>query len=106
MRKAKVKFKGEYAGTLIQEDGGNFIFHYDKNWFDDQRKPAISLTLPKSEQPYASANLFPFFFHMLPEGVNKQLICKLMKIDPDDSFGLLLNTASYDSIGAITVEQI
>jgi serine/threonine-protein kinase HipA len=46
------------------------------------------------------------FFHLLPEGANKQAVCKFKKIDPSDHFGILLNTAQFDTIGAITIEQI
>jgi len=40
---------------------------------------------------------------MLPEGSNKQVVCKLNRIDPEDYFGLLMTTAKYDSIGAVRV---
>ena len=43
---------------------------------------------------------------MLPEGSNKQVVCRLMKIDSDDYFGLLLNTAQNDTIGAVRVIKI
>jgi serine/threonine-protein kinase HipA len=42
---------------------------------------------------------------MLPEGTNKQAICKLNKIDLNDYFGLLLTVATEDTIGAITIEK-
>ena len=69
----------------------------------DSNKPDICLGLPKSKQEYHSPNLFPFFFHMLPEGSNKLTVCKMMRIDPDDHFGLLLTTAKNDTIGAVKV---
>jgi len=40
---------------------------------------------------------------MLPEGTNKQIVCKHYRIDENDFFGLLLTTAKYDSIGAVRV---
>ena len=43
---------------------------------------------------------------MLSEGVNRQLQCRLLKIDEQDHFGLLSATAQYDTIGAITVKPI
>jgi len=69
-------------------------------------KPGISLTLPKAEQEYHSKFLFPFFFNMLPEGSNKQVVCKHNRIDQDDYFGLLMTTTKNDSIGAVTVIKI
>ncbi len=103
MRLAKVLYKGEEAGLLIQHDDGTFKFRYTDLWFNDNSKASISLTIPKSKQEYHSDFLFPFFFNMLPEGSNKQIVCKSMKIDENDYFGILLNTAQYDTIGAITI---
>ena len=106
MRQAKIFFKKEAAGILTQHDDGTFTFRYDDFWIADQSKPAISLTLPKSVQMYHSTDLFPFFYNMLPEGSNKQVVCMFMRIDEDDYFGLLLATAKNDTIGAVTVTTI
>ena len=102
MRKASILFKNEEAGILGQNDDGSFSFHYQTNWIDSS-KPAISLTLPKTKVRFQSQYLFPFFFNMLPEGSNKQMVSKLNRIDPDDYFGLLMITAKNDSIGAVRV---
>lgn len=106
MRSAVVLFKDEKAGILTQEDDGSFTFTYDPSWVADDQRPAISLTLPKRKQPYRSTFLFPFFFNKLPEGSNKEVVCKLNRIDKGDEFGLLLTTAATDSIGAVTVRKI
>ncbi|HEY0176874.1 MAG TPA: HipA N-terminal domain-containing protein [Pedobacter sp.] len=106
MRQAKVLFKGEEAGLLTQHDDGSFTFQYHTSWIENAEKPGISLTLPKTEKAYHSAFLFPFFYNMLPEGSNKQVVCKLNRIDQDDYFGLLMTTAKTDTIGAITVIKI
>jgi len=106
MRVAKVLFKGEEAGMLNQFDDGSFSFRYNDSWIDNGNKAAISLTMPKSQQEYRSEYLFPFFFNMLPEGSNKQVVCRTMRIDEDDYFGLLLTTAKYDTIGAVRVVKI
>ncbi len=106
MRKAKVLFKDEEAGILTQFDNGSFSFYYHKNWLANTSKPSISLTLPKSEKEFRSKHLFPFFYNILPEGSNKQLVCRLNRIDEDDHFGLLMITAKHDSIGAVRVIKI
>lgn len=106
MRKAKILFKDEEAGVLTQLDDGSFIFCYNDAWMSDSSKPDISLTLPKAGQEFRSEFLFPFFYNMLPEGSNKQVVCKLNKIDQTDYFGLLMTTAKYDSIGAVRVIKI
>ncbi len=106
MRKAKILYKNQEAGLLIQHDNGSFTFKYDNSWINDTNKPAISLTLPKSNQEYHSDFLFPCFYNMLPEGSNKQVVCKLNRLDINDCFGLLLTTAKNDNIGAIKVIKI
>ncbi len=106
MRKAKILFKEEDAGILVQHDNGTFTFQYDEKWVADESKPPISLTLPKSNREYHSEYFFPFFYNMLPEGSNKQVVCQAMKIDEDDYFGLLMTTAKYDTIGAIRVVKL
>jgi len=103
MRKAKVLFKDEEAGLLTQHDDGSFTFSYNDTWLADNHKPGISLTLPKTGEEYHSKFLFPFFYNMLPEGSNKQVVCRLNKIDQSDDFGLLMTSAKYDSIGAVRV---
>lgn len=106
MRQAQVFFKGEETGILTQHDDGSFRYRYHDQWIVDAIKPSISLTLPKTQQEYRSEYLFPFFYNMLPEGANKQVVCNHMRIDKDDYFGLLLTTAGYDTIGAVTVKKI
>lgn len=103
MRKAKVLFRDEHAGWLTQFNDGSFAFQYTEAWINNPLKPAISLTLPKVEQLYRSDHLLPFFFHMLPEGTNKQLVCYHTRIEADDDFGILLATAHTDTIGAVRI---
>lgn len=106
MRRAAILYKNEEAGVLTQHDNGAFTFTYGNSWISDDTKPAISLTFPKSQQEYHSEFLFPFFYNMLPEGSNKQIVCKLNRLDSNDSFGLLLTTAKNDTIGAVSVVKI
>jgi HipA-like protein len=106
MRKLAIYRNKEFAGTLTEESREKYIFKYDDVYYSDTLKPAVSLTLPKSQQEYQSPVLFPFFFNMLSEGVNRQLQCRMLKIDEQDNFGLLSATAQYDTIGAITVKKI
>jgi serine/threonine-protein kinase HipA len=106
MRKAKILFKDEEAGVITQHDDGSFTFSYNDTWVADNNKPGISLTLPKTVEEFHSKFLFPFFYNMLPEGSNKQVVCRFNKIDQSDYFGLLMTTAKYDSIGAVRVIKI
>ena len=104
MRKAEIYWNRELAGELIQENKLNYIFRYNDFYYANRSFPAVSLTLSKKKKEYKSNYLFPFFYNMLSEGVNRKLQCKQLKIDENDYFGLLLKTAQYDTIGAITVK--
>ncbi|MFV0176513.1 HipA N-terminal domain-containing protein [Empedobacter falsenii] len=106
MRIAQILYKGERAGVLTQLDNGSFHFIYNQDWLSDDSKPSISLTLPKSQIEFKSQALFPFFYHLLPEGVNKRMICKTYKIDEDDAFGILLQASKVDTVGAVTIERV
>ena len=104
IKKLEVYRNHVLAGTLTERTRASYMFEYDDRYFIDPNAPAISLTMPKSNRAYQSNTLFPFFFNMLSEGVNRKLQHKLLKIDEDDYFGLLAATAQFDTIGAITVK--
>jgi HipA-like protein len=103
MRTGQVFYKNQLAGILSQLDNGSFVFQYDEQWFNDSSKPSISLTFPKNKMEFQSPTLFPFFFNFIPEGVNKRLICSKKRIDFNDYFGILLEVAAGDTIGAVQV---
>lgn len=94
------------AGTLERDAAGEYIFTYDAQYFAASENPPISLTLPKNSQQHKSAWLFPFFYGLLSEGVNKDIQCRLLKIDEHDDFTRLLETAGDNTIGAITVKKV
>lgn len=106
MRTARVYRNEIPAGTLTEINQHEYVFRYDDGYFLDAGQPAVSLTLPKSHQEYKSEFLFPVFFNMLSEGVNRQLQCLHLRIDEKDHFGLLVATAQNDTIGAITVKPV
>ena len=105
-KKAKIYRNDIYSGVLTKEKNDSYIFRYTDLYFNNPEQPAISLSFPKLKQQYKSNYLFPFFFNMLSEGVNKQLQCRQLKIDEKDYFSLLIATAGNDTIGAITIELI
>lgn len=97
---------GELAGYLEKSADGIFRFSYEASYFHDIAKPAISLTLPKTQAVYQSEFLFAFFEGLLAEGINKDIQCRSLKIDERDDFTRLLRTAGEDTIGAITIKAI
>ncbi len=100
-----VYVNNEVAGNINYQDGF-YIFKYNDAYFNNSQKKAISVTLPKTQQEYKSKTLFPFFFNMLSEGVNRKLQCRHLQIDENDYFGLLLATSGTETIGAVSVIQI
>jgi len=106
MRKAEVYRNGVLAGVLTETDNSTYVFTYNESYFNDKATSGISLTLPKKQLEYTSEHLFPFFYNMLSEGSNRAVQSKQLKIDENDFFGLLLATAQFDTIGAITVKQV
>lgn len=106
MPAAQVYYNGVVAGILEKRDSRTYLFTYAENYFNDQAMPAISLSFPKTKMEYRSDSLFPFFYGLLAEGINKEIQCRLLKIDENDDFTRLLKTATEDTIGAITVKEI
>lgn len=104
-RTAEIFNNGLLAGTLQKNDQG-YVFRYDDQYFTDPSQHAISLSLPKTQQEFHSKTLFPFFYGLLSEGVNRQTQCRLLRIDENDHFSLLLATAGSDTIGSVTVKGL
>lgn len=97
---------GYLAGILTEVSPAEYVFRYDDSYFTDNKMPAISLTLPKTQQEYRSVYLFPFFSNMLSEGRNRAVQSRLLHIDEADHFGILLATARTDVAGAVTVKPL
>lgn len=106
MRKAEIFNNGILAGILVEEGPNHYAFRYDDAYFNDPEKPAISLTLSKSQQEYYSEFMFPFFCNMLAEGANLAIQGRYLKIDERDVLSLLGATAENDTIGAVTIKLI
>ena len=102
LRKAKVFYKNDVAGCLFETDS-EYIFQYDKAFL--KKDIAISSSLPVREESYKSKELFNFFKGLLPEGWYLEIVSRTLKIDKKDYFGLLIGTATIDTIGAVTVKQ-
>jgi HipA-like protein len=106
MRKVAVYVKDEFAGELIEEDRQRYLFRYDLVYFTNPDKPPVSLTLPKTQLEYHSTHLFPYFFNMLSEGDNRALQSRAFQIDENDHFGIMMETATHDVIGAVKVKAM
>lgn len=104
MRRAAAYLNQEAAGELTELPDG-FIFRYNDTYAARPKARPLSLTLPISHKEYKSRYLFPFFYGLLSEGYNRAVQCRLLKIDENDDFGLLLAIAHTDTIGAVRVVE-
>ena len=102
MKVGKVYCSGTFAGTLTQDSDG-YVFRYDDAYFSNSSLPDVSATLSKTQIEYRSKVLFPFFFGLLAEGIQKERQCRELKIDERDHFTRLLETSAYGAIGAVYV---
>ena len=102
---ARVFYNGKPAGILTKA-GNSYQFAYEEAYLTAPGSRPVSITLPLRKTAYESDMLFPVFINMLSEGANKRMQCRLLKIDENDYFSLLLATAKEDSIGPITIKEI
>ena len=100
MRQCKVLVHGIEAGTLIETDDRTYIFTYNDGYSGEP----VCLAMPLGRKSFTSSYLFPYFFNMLSEGSNRQLQSQLHHIDENDHFGIMLATAQFDTIGAVTIK--
>ena len=104
-RSARVFYNGIPAG-IITKAGNSYRFAYDERYLNTPGSRPVSITLPLAKKEYESDILFPVFVNMLSEGANKRIQCRLLRIDENDYFSLLLATTTDESIGPITVKEI
>ena len=104
IRKAQVLNNGKTAGYLLANKR-RFVFIYDSSYLATGGS-SIAIGFPKAQRIFSSRYLFPFFSGLLPEGENLAYICRSLKLNPKDKFGLLLELAQNETIGAITVKGI
>lgn len=91
---------------LIEETEKGYRFQYLREFLASSNPHAISLTLPCRAECYEAERLFPFFSGLLAEGTLREIQCRTLQIDENDDFGLLLETAGGDVIGAVTVRRL
>lgn len=102
-RKANILVNGVLAGTLeecINNNKSNFIFQYSGAYL--QGGSAIGYRFPLREAAYEFDGLPPFFSNLASEGYLKEIQCTQGRIDPEDTFGLLLANGR-ELIGALSI---
>lgn len=103
MRTLDVYYNNTKAGVLAEINPGvGYTFKYEAEYISSGLPP-ISATLPKQVDAFESDSLFPFFSNMIPEGANRGVICRTLRIDKKDFFGILSAMADKDFIGAVNI---
>ncbi len=102
MKRGRVFYQHVPAGIIEENDDG-YLFQYDLSYLQGSY-PAISVTLPKQEEPFHSTVMFPFFDGLIPEGWLLDIAVKTWKTDTRDRMELLLSTCS-DVIGAVSITR-
>ncbi|MDE6696767.1 MAG: HipA N-terminal domain-containing protein [Muribaculaceae bacterium] len=106
MRQCKVFINKKYAGIMTENDNPReYVFKYDANYLLTESEP-VCIAMPLRAEEYRSPFLFPFFANLLSEGSNRELQASYLHIDKEDDFGILLETAQYDTVGIVTVMPI
>lgn len=105
MRQGIVKYNNELAGILTEEDDGEYIFEYDKQYIQKNPNQFITFQMPVTQRLYKSKRLFPFFDGLIPEGWLLNIAAESWKINKNDRMGLLL-ACCQNAIGAVSVHPI
>lgn len=103
MKGLTVYVKGREAGVLAKFRDGAYEFRYKPSYRRDASVCSVAFTLPKSRPVHRSQVLFPFFYGLLAEGVQKRRQCRGLKIDEQDHFTRLAETCRQGVIGAVYV---
>ena len=105
MRRGVVRYSENKAGIVEETDTG-YRFTYDADYLRSENVNPVSLTLPLRTEPFNSPYLFAFFEGLIAEGSLREMQSQQFRIDPEDSFGLLLKSAGSDVIGCVQVAPL
>ena len=88
-------------GTLARTEG-EISFRYLENYLTSPAAAPLSLSLPLRTEPYAEAELTPYFRGLLPEGAALENLCRSLGIPQNDYFAMLA-TCGLDCLGDVII---
>jgi len=88
-RSLSVYYDRELVGQLIQDDGGQMTFQYDKDWLTKPEPIPLSRSLPLREELYMQKDCRAFFGGTLPEEGNRKVIARILGISDKNDFAML-----------------
>jgi serine/threonine-protein kinase HipA len=101
-RALRVWWDGACVGQLILDEHGDLGFSYEPDWLADAKRPAISVALPKRDEPYGRRAARAFFSGLLPEESQREGAARALGVSKSNDFRLLEELGG-DVAGALTL---
>ncbi len=95
---------GVTIADLERDDGGLALRFRPEVVARATGAPILSVSLPVRAEPYADAELLPFFAGLLPEGLVRERLALRFRLDVSDVFGFL-RAIGRDSAGALSIVE-
>ncbi len=99
MERLNVYLCGRLAGSLERIDG-TIAFRYLPEYLASPDAAVVSSTLPLSPDVYEERDVMAFFSNLLPDEGVRRRIAEILKLSPEDTFGLLREIGG-DCAGAV-----
>ena len=100
MEQLDVYLCNRLAGTLCRAENGKMSFRYLADYLASSEAIPLSSTLPLSDVPFAERDIAAFFSNLLPDESVRIRIAEILKLTPEDTFGLL-RLIGGDCAGAV-----
>ena len=100
MEQLDVYLCNRLAGTLCRAENGKMSFRYLADYLVSPEAIPLSSTLPLSDAPFAERDIAAFFSNLLPDESVRTRIAEILKLTPEDTFGLL-RLIGGDCAGAV-----
>lgn len=97
-----VWWDGLRVGSLTRDDHGDLGFVYDPAWLADEKRPPISFSMPKREEPYGRRLARAFFSGLLPEERQREGAARALGVSKTNDYRLLEELGG-DVAGALSL---
>ena len=100
MEQLDVYICNRLAGTLLRDTDGSLSFLYCTDYHASEAPIPLSCTLPLGEEPFGERDIAVFFSNLLPDEGVRRRIADILRLSPEDTFGLLREIGG-DCAGAV-----